>query len=203
MVEPALCIKLLQLYGRGEIAATTVRDIAAAAWTDGWGRGNPLAARLASAGAAGVHRNHIARDIIRAADAAGLVSSMCMPYEVDISTGGKALLYLPHEAMPMMIQGTSLTRWCLPRAAFDRGDPLAEQVARWCRDEDVGFHGDPATIPVIGLHCDGVQYTASIRAGTAKSMIVGAFNFVTAQGAADVLKRHPFFVLRSTRYLGD
>jgi hypothetical protein len=194
-----LCTKLLAEFGKGNLAGSQVHDIAVAAREDGWAPGDPLADRLVSAGSFGEHRNHLVRDIVRAAEEHGMVCSKASPYEVTLSTGGVALVYLPHEAIPAMIKDTDISRWVLPPG--DTG-PLAAQLQQWGQNPDVAFEGDLGAVPILGMHCDGVQYTASIRAGGGRSVIVGSFNVISAQNAADLHKRHPFFLLRKRRLLG-
>lgn len=81
MAEPgALCKVLLRLYTRGDLPATSVQILAAAAWADGWGRGDSLAERLKSAVQDGTHKGNITRDIVDGARAAGLTSSSAVPY---------------------------------------------------------------------------------------------------------------------------
>jgi hypothetical protein len=52
---------------------------------------------------------------------------------------------------------------------------------------------------MVGIHADGVQYTTSMRAGGAKSIIVCSINCLS--GASDKLthQRHPLFVLQKAK----
>ncbi len=79
---------LLKLFATGELAGTTVHDLAAAAWLDGWGHDCPLAGKLVAAGQGGKKRSRILDDIIKAAISEGLVSSPALPYRLTIGTGG-------------------------------------------------------------------------------------------------------------------
>ena len=48
-----LNVELMRLFSTGVLPATAVQRLAKAAWGDGWGRGDELAARLSRAGSAG------------------------------------------------------------------------------------------------------------------------------------------------------
>ena len=48
-----LNVELLRLFSTGVLPATALQRLAKAAWDDGWGRGDELAARLSRAGSAG------------------------------------------------------------------------------------------------------------------------------------------------------
>jgi hypothetical protein len=196
MASGNLCKKLLQLFAKGDLAGTTVWDIVDAAFRDGWGRSDPIARRIHSLG---VRRSHIADGLMQVAEDFGLVSSSALPYSIPIATGGEALIYLPHEALPAMVAGTEIGRWCLPPEAFDEPRGLAAQLVTWAQSPDVQYTGELHQIPVVGMHCDGVQYNRSVRAGQTRSIIAGSYNFVSAREPVDSFKRQPFFLLRKAR----
>jgi hypothetical protein len=189
---------LLKLFAQGQLAGTTVFDLAAAAWEDGWGRLDPLATSLVRAGQGGKKRSLIAKHIIQAAEAAGLVCSKAIPYEVGISTGGTALVCLPHEFYPSMVANKGLKNLCLDAEALDVGTGLAKLLKDWAENQSVEFSGDLSEVGILGLHCDGVQYTSSVRAGGARSVVVGSMNVISAGNAVRHLRK-PLFVLRKTR----
>ena len=147
---------LLKLFAKGDLAGTQVHDLAAAAWEDGWGRQDAFARQLVSAGRAGRRRNQMADDIIKAAESAGLVHP-AEPYEVDISTGGQALVFLPHEFVPSMIQGSDTSQWCLSPEDIAGGQGLAGVLRQWAAHRDVALDGDLSEVLVLGMHADGVQ----------------------------------------------
>jgi hypothetical protein len=93
---------LLKLFAQGELAGTTVHDLAVAAWLDGWGRNDPLAINLVKAGQSGRKRQNIANDIIKAAEAANLVCS-----------SGGHVFFLPHEFYTSMVAERGLPDLCL------------------------------------------------------------------------------------------
>ena len=140
----------------------------------------------------------MADDIIKAAELAGLVHP-AEPYEVELSTGGNALVYLPHEFLPAMLRDGDASRWCLSPELLAGGQTLAGLLQEWARHTDVEFEGDLSVVPVVGLHCDGVQYNASIRAGGSRSIVVASMNVISAAAASDKGRRQPLFVLRKER----
>jgi hypothetical protein len=190
---------LLKLFGKGELSGTQVFDIAEAAWSDGWGRTDELARKLVRAGDGGRSRNHIARDIIAAAESMGLVSSSAAPYILDIATGGHVLLFLPHEFYPSMVQDLGIGKCCMSQETLDSGNGIARLLKDWAQHADVGCDlGELPAVGVLGMHCDGVQYTSSTRAGGSRSILVGSVNIISGDGEVKN-KRQPLFVLRKTR----
>jgi hypothetical protein len=190
---------LLKLFAKGEISGTTVHDLAAAAWLDGWGRGDALAQRLVKAGRQGRRRNEMANDVIKAAEAAGLVCSRALPYEVTLSTGGTASIFLPHEFYTAMVEDLGLPQLCLSPESLVADEGLPGLLKAWSTNDDVEFAGDLSTVGVLGMHCDGVQYTSSMRAGGARSVVVGSMNVISA-GEIIRQRRQPLFVLRKGRF---
>jgi hypothetical protein len=121
------------------------------------------------------------------------------PYEVAISTGGKALVFLPHEFVPAMIQGSAISEWCLSPEDIAGGQGLAGVLREWATHPDVELDGDLSEVLVLGMHADGVQYNASIRAGGGRSLVVGSMNIVSAADPKRKHRRQPLFVLKKGR----
>jgi hypothetical protein len=190
---------LLKLFSKGELSGAQVWDLASAAYADGWGQGDSLARRLVSTGSAGRKRSHIARDIIKVAEAEGLVSSKAQPYEFNIATGGTCSIFLPHEFYQAITEGGDVSQWCLSPEIVAGQQGLAALLREWADDMSVQFAGDLSSVGVLGLHCDGVQYTSTMRAGGAKSILVGSLNVISAASAELRYKRQPLFVLRKKR----
>ena len=189
---------LLRLYARGELAATHVQMLAAAAWADGWGQGDALAQRLASAGQAGAHRGNVTRDIVEGARNAGLMSSGALPYTVELpGGGGPVCMFLPHEVL--FHEVGKLGEHCfLDESGMT--SPIGRLLRQWCGHQDVDVGDCPlSSVGAIGLHCDGVQYTSTMRAGGGRSIIVCSFNMVTGRTAAVRHRRHILFTLRKSR----
>jgi hypothetical protein len=74
-----LCKQLMLLFAKGELSATTVGELATAAWNDGWGRNHTMARKLVQAGRFGTRRGDVLTDIIAAAFSEGYVCSKCHP----------------------------------------------------------------------------------------------------------------------------
>jgi len=199
MANRGLSRKLIALFAKGELSATTVHDIAVSAWEDGWGRNDPLARKLVRAGSDGTNRSHMANDIIAAAEAEGLVCSRAKSYEVEISTGGTVAMFLPHEFYTDLISSSNLEDWVFSDEELAMGIGLSGQLIEWARDPDVNLQAPLKSVGVMGLHCDGVQYNASVRAGAAKSLLVAAVNMVSAPSVRNRHKRQPLFLLRKDR----
>ena len=81
---PRLILRLLRLFAIGCISARNVQDLAGAAWADGWATDSEIARRIAEAGSAGRNPQHIAKGIIQAAKAGGLLTSLSKPYIVKV-----------------------------------------------------------------------------------------------------------------------
>ena len=192
---------LLKLFSQGELSGTCVWDLASAAFIDGWGHDNSLARRLVRCGQSGKARNHIAADLMKVAEAEGLTCSTAQAYKFQLGTGGKDVhMFLPHEFYPAMVaKGGDPSDWCLSPELLEDGCGLAGLLRDWASHEDVLFQGDLSAVGVLGFHCDGVQYTSSMRAGGAKSIVVGSMNVISAASPSLRHRRHPLFVLRKTR----
>ena len=192
----ALCKELLRLYARGDLPATSVQKLAAAAWADGWGRGDELAESLKSAGQDGTHKGNITRDVVDAARAAGLMSSSAVPYMVELPRGaGQLAVFLPHEVLFHEAAKLGDQVLLAPDALTS---PLGQLLREWAAHPDVQA-GDWSQVGVVGLHCDGVQYTSTIRAGGGRSILVCSFNILTGRTPAAKHRRHTIFTLRKSR----
>ena len=116
---PRLVLRLLRLFAIGSIHATVVQELAAAAWSDGWGRDNELSEKLKKAGNHGRSKQHVYRAIISAARDAGLLAGMSQPYVVEVPGPGGSTnrinVYLPHEQLAHVVFGApgGLASFCL------------------------------------------------------------------------------------------
>jgi hypothetical protein len=54
---------------------------------------------------------------------------------------------------------------------------------------------DARDVLAVGLHADGVSYSASQRAGSTKSVLAAAWNVISAESPAKRGRRHLFFSL--------
>ena len=117
-----LSLQLLLRLAMGTLAATDVQAIAGAAWAD---QGNPgragdrLLGRLAGAGKRGKFPGNCLRDVMRAAEAAGLMDSMYRPYLAHVRGADneqiEVRIFLPHENLHRLVelQDEGLHTWCL------------------------------------------------------------------------------------------
>jgi hypothetical protein len=194
-----LCNTLMLLFAKGDLSATTVRDLATAAWNDGWGRNNPMARKLVQAGFFGRRRGEILTDVIAAAFSEGYVCSKCHPYEVPISTGGTVPVFLPHEFYPAMVAESGHVGLCFSAADLATDHGLPQMLKDWAVHSDVAYDGDLSMVAVLGMHADGVQYNKAIRAGQGRSIYVASMNVVSATSAECRALRQPLWVLRKDR----
>ncbi len=195
-----LSLELLRSYALGILAATQLQVLAAAAWADGWGR-DQLDERLARAGVDGKYKNNIARDIRVAVQATGLMKQHARPYFAEVAGPDghpiRLTCYLPHEVFAIDAETCGLEPWCLSEAELNATKGLGPLLQAWGEHSDVVGAGNVrlSEVAVFGFHCDAVQYTSSMRAGGARSVVVGSFNIISAQEQNRRAKRNLFFVL--------
>jgi hypothetical protein len=194
-----LAVELLRLYAKGELAATQVQRLAAAGHNDGWGRTDELATRLATAGDNGAVTGNIARDIMRAAKAAGMLASSASLYFVKLPDGKDLAMYLPHEVAAHTVEGDDLQQWCLDGDTLAREEGLGRLLRDWAAHRDVAYGGDLTSVLIAGVYGDAVQYTSTMRAGGARSIYVCSMNFISARDQSRRARRHPLFVLPRSR----
>lgn len=194
-----LAVELLKLFSQGELSGQQVQTLAASAWADGWGRGDVLAERLAKAGSSGKFQGNIVRDIMKAAEISGWRNSTAMPYRVNLPNGNNTHLFLPHEVLAGLVQEGNGSELSLSAAAVQGPDRLGGLLREWAVHGDVQFGGDLTKVIIAGVHCDGVQYTTTVRAGGSRSIIVGSMNVVSGASPAQRHRRHPLFVLQKSK----
>ena len=195
-----LGLQLLRLFAKGDLAATQVQLLAKAAWDDGWGQNCQLARKLAHVGTSGKHSSNIFRDIITAAELVGLISSETKPYYVNLpGNAGTAEVFLPHEVYEKMVQRRGIDRFCLSPTELASATGLGALLTRWAGAADVQYEGDLGQVGVFGVHCDGVTYSTSVRAGSQKSVLAASFNVISATDAKDRDLRQPLFVIQKSR----
>ena len=97
----------------------------------------------------------MASDIIKAAEAAGLVFSKAVPYDVEISTGRKASIFLPHEFYPAMVDEMGLPGLCLSQESLGSDTGLPKLLKAWATNDDVEFTGDLSTVEFSGCTAMG------------------------------------------------
>ena len=88
-----MVLRLLYDFASGAIPGTEVQKLALAAWRDRYGRDNDLSKGLAKACRWGHQVGNIFRDILRAADRAGLMRETARPYILQAPVAnGEALI---------------------------------------------------------------------------------------------------------------
>jgi hypothetical protein len=158
-----------------------------------------LSERLAKAGQWGKNSGNIVDMIVAAAKIGGISDSKAKTYEVKLQDNSSLEIFLPHEIYASEV-GDDTESWCLSPEELG-GDRLGKVLRNWAGHPDVNFEGDLGHVGVLGFHCDGVQYTSSMRAGGAKSVLVASLNVVSA-ALGNRRRRFPLFVLRKTRLCG-
>ena len=179
-----LAVELLRLFADGTLPATAVQRLASSAWADGWGRHDALASRLRRAGAGGTHSGNVQRDIMTAARLAGLFEDVPDSYMFEIRGKGgvyrKAECMLPHEMLHKLVGDVGIEGFVIPEPELNADHGVGALVREWVQhtDVDVGLEAAASVVP-IGTHADGVQYSSSIRAGGAKSVIGVSWNLLS------------------------
>ena len=178
-----LAVHLLREFCIGRLPATAVAATARAAQDDGWGNVDQLAQQLAKAGSSGMNPGNALRDVVKAAQRCGFMSSSAKPYIVDAPGPGgapvKIEMFLPHEIYAALMQDADLRTWCLSPERLEQ--KLGKVLRDWAAHPDVQSTDDLTKVGMLGLHCDGAQYTSTMRAGGAKSVVVASINIVSAQ----------------------
>ena len=109
-------------------------------------------------------------------------------------------MFLPHEFYPAwMNKHGTVSDWCFAAELLEAGEGVPGLLRDWAEHQDVHFEGDLSKVGVLGFHCDGVQYTSSMRAGGAKSTVVGSMNVISPAASNLRHQRHPLFALREAR----
>lgn len=172
-------------------------------WAHRWGHDDELAKRLVRCGAQGSHSGHVLKSVLVAANRAGLMSSHARPYLAEIpGAGGVNIvvrLFLPHEGLFELVGNSALSEWTLAPEELTSPTGLGGLMAKWVAHPDVSSHPNPGSVVAIGLHADGVQYTSTMRAGGAKSILVMSWNAVSARGVGDRAQRRLLAVLAKSR----
>ena len=193
--------ELLRLFASGHLAGTEVQCLAHAAWQDGWGHNDPLARKLAKPGVNMETSRNIARDVVNAAKEYGLMCTQAEPYTVSLPAGkGSVWVMLPHEVYPAMVRQRGCAAWCL--SPQDMEQPLGKLLQTWAGHPDVLYDGDLTKVGILGVHCDGVAYTSSLRAGGSKGILVASWNVVSSSSEAFRNQRQPLFILQKGRLCG-
>ena len=191
-----LTFQLLKLFADGTLTASTVQLLANAAKSDGWGVEDQTAESLAKLGTSGRHVSNCLRDLLRLARKVGMMHGTAEPYYVEVpGANGRPRtvgVCLPHESADI------LTKRFQPKAFRASDQAWASEVGvgpllrKWGNDVAVD---NVREVFAVGLHADGVSYTTTVRAGNAKSVLVAAWNFISAPEDAHRGMRVLYFAL--------
>ena len=192
-----LTFQLLQLFAEVVLPATTVQTIAAAAWEDGWGRGDPIAERLKGLGTNGKFPGNSLRDLLRLVKRLGIGDATPEPYYVTVKTASGAErqvgAFLPHEQLAILVERHGLDAFRLSAPAWSSDTGLGRLVKSWGDAPEIQVDG--RDVCAIGFHADGVSYTTTQRAGNSKSVLVASWNVISAPHEAHRGRRALFFAM--------
>ena len=194
--------ELLKLYALGVISASDVQRLSKAAVDDhAQGYEDDLPIKLSEAGVSRysgeLHSGNVARAIRGAVASSGLLSHQAQPYVLNINDGKPLHIFLPHEVM-YYLNRDNPEAWHLDLVT---GSPhLLNLYSEWKSHPDVSLADDHISGMIVGMHWDGVQYSAGLRAGEGKSIFVCSFNVISATCKKKARKRFPLFVLQKERF---
>ena len=192
-----LTFQLLKLFAEGVLPATTVQTIASVAWEDGWGRDDPIAKRLQRVGTQGKFPGNCLRDLLRLVNYLGIGDATPEPYYVTVkaASGGERTVgvFLPHEELNIMVEKHGLDAFRMADAEWSSDTGLALLLKSWGDAPEIQL--DSRDVCAIGFHADGVSYTTTQRAGNTKSVLVAAWNVISAPQAAHKGRRTIFIAM--------
>ena len=126
------------------------------------------------------------RDIVRAADKAGLMDSLSKPYYVSVpGPRGRPVevaMFLPHEVYHNIVGKSGGTeRWRLPDDRLNEPAGLGALLRTWGDHPSLTQDHELANVAIFGLHADAISYTSTMRAGGSKSVLVASWNAISAR----------------------
>jgi hypothetical protein len=113
--------------------------------------------------------------------------------------GGDLEMFLPHETFQIFVEQEGSENVCLSADELGADFGLGPLLRDWSSAADVGYLGDLAKVAVLGIHCDGVSYTTTLRAGGGKGVLAASLNVVSARDERVRHKRLPIFVISKGR----
>jgi hypothetical protein len=192
-----LSFQLLKLFADGSLPATSVQSLANAAWTDGWGEGDEIARKLKHIGTDGKYAGNCQRDLLRLVKDLGIGDATPEPYLVSVKTAGGLQrtvgVFLPHEQLDISMRLHGIDSYRMSAEEWGSGVGLGGTLRSW--GDSPGGQLDTRDVVAIGLHADGVSYGSTQRAGVNRSVLVAAWNAVSAESAADRGRRHLYFAM--------
>ena len=171
--------------------------LADAAWTDGWGHDDPIAEGLKGVGSDGKYGGNCLRDLLRLVKHLDIGDATPKPYLVSVKTagGGERTVgaFLPHEQLPISVQQHGIDAYRMSADDWNFVSGLGATLQSWGQSPDIQM--DTRDVVAIGLHADGVSYGSTQRAGSTRSVLVAAWNAVSAESPSDRGRRHLYFAM--------
>ena len=87
-------------------------------------------------------------------------------------------IVLAHEMHYKTSDNEDMAKCCVPPEDLVEGPSLGGMLLDWSRHPDVNLGRAPIDVAAIGLHGDAVQYTSTMRAGGAKSILGVSYNYI-------------------------
>ena len=198
MPELHLSLELLELFGTGTLHCKEVARVARAARRDGWGEGDFLAERLAAA--------QRPRDLYRAARQRRLMEALPGRYFFEVPGRGgprETSCFLPHETLQGLAETEGLQPFTLSAAELAAESGVGRTLTQWSAHPDVApnLAREITEVVAIGMHADGVRYSADIRAGSARNLYVMSWNFLA--GSPEQRARRFLFCVLAKHFLCD
>ena len=188
-------VVLLQMFAAGELSGRQIQMVAAAIEADGMTTTCELLPKFARAGLHGVYSGNVLRDVLNACRSVGLMASVCKPYVFRAGLNNHIVeMFLPHELLTMLkLNHGHIEKMCMDAGELAASDGLGSLLRTWA--DEVGFDGDVSECPVVGMHCDGVNYGSSLRAGQQKSVVCASMNVISSKVPELRHHRHPLYVV--------
>ena len=127
----------------------------------------------------------------------GIGTATPKPYVVSVTTAGGGQrdvgVFLPHEQLSISVQQHGLDAYRMSADDWASASGLGATLNSWGDLPDIQL--DTRDAIAIGLHADGVSYGSTQRAGSTKSVLVAAWNAVSAELPSDRGRRHLFFAM--------
>jgi len=162
-----------------------------------------LRRRLASTGNWGRRSGNVQKQLTRAIRSAGLLSCSAQSYHASFDTVGDVELFLPHEVYHYIVKDVGLENVTMPEDQLNAVSGPGPLLKRWALHPDVQVPEECLKdVGIVGIHCDGVPYTTTVRAGCSKSIFVCSLNVFSGQSPAVLRRRQPLFTIQKSRLCG-
>ena len=148
-------------------------------------------------GTSGKFPNNCLRDLLRLANKLAIGDATPQPYYVAVKTANgqerEVGVFLPHEQLSILVEKHGLDAFRLSATDWALDSGLGRLLRSWGDAPEIQV--DSRDVCAIGFHADGVSYTTTQRAGNSKSVLVAAWNVISAPHAAHRGRRALFFAM--------